>query len=219
MEWFTCRVQFVNDGDPLANSNTSFPEPTRSPFHCFNANIPLTIQLPAVHRLLGAHVLPPSFSRVDLYFYFETDQISEPSIQWIFRYRSENILPIHIHPNLTVSLRLGSMRSCLDVNRRDSRTCDTCGRKMHRGRPLAQCATKDPVQDVYIPPLPTLLFLFSSFLSFSPIFSINASREKEIMSSNKKHIRSRASHCDWVGFFSVKNYLSLSFKNSRIELI
>lgn len=54
MEWFTCRVQFVNDIDPLAYSNSSFPEPTRPPFHCFNANIPLANQLPAVHRLLGA---------------------------------------------------------------------------------------------------------------------------------------------------------------------
>jgi hypothetical protein len=54
LEWFTCRVQFVNDTDPLAYSNTSFPEPTRPPFHCFNANIPLVNQLPAVHRLLGA---------------------------------------------------------------------------------------------------------------------------------------------------------------------
>ena len=54
MEWFTCRVQFVNDTDPLTYSNTSFPEPTRPPFHCFNANIPLVNQLPAVHRLLGA---------------------------------------------------------------------------------------------------------------------------------------------------------------------
>jgi hypothetical protein len=54
MEWFTCRVQFVNDTDPLTYSNTSFPEPPRPPFHCFNANIPLVNQLPAVHRLLGA---------------------------------------------------------------------------------------------------------------------------------------------------------------------
>ena len=85
MEWFTCRVQFVNDTDPLAYSNTSFPEPTRPPFHCFNANIPLAIQLPAVHRLLGApHQVPslPLYSGsvlpllplvVLIYFYFETD--------------------------------------------------------------------------------------------------------------------------------------------------
>ena len=63
MEWFTCRVQFVNDTDPLAYTNGSFPEPTRPPFHCFNANMPLINQLPAVLRLLGApHQV--SFSRV-----------------------------------------------------------------------------------------------------------------------------------------------------------
>lgn len=54
MEWFTCRVQFVNDTDPLAYTNSSFPEPARPPFHCFNANLPLINQLPAVLRLLGA---------------------------------------------------------------------------------------------------------------------------------------------------------------------
>ena len=62
MEWFTCRVQYVNDLDPLAYSNASFPEPTRPPFHTFSAHIPLADQLAAVHRLLHApHQVTQSF--------------------------------------------------------------------------------------------------------------------------------------------------------------
>ena len=72
MEWFTCRVQFVNDTDPLAYTNSSFPEPARPPFHCFNANLPLVNQLPAVLRLLGApHQV--AFSRSFISF----DQLNE----------------------------------------------------------------------------------------------------------------------------------------------
>ena len=54
MEWFTCRVQYANDLDPLAYSNSSFPEPTRPPVYTFSANLPLAHQLAAVHRLLKA---------------------------------------------------------------------------------------------------------------------------------------------------------------------
>lgn len=60
MEWFTCRVQFVNDTDPFAyTSITSYPEPTRPPLHTFNFDLPLIDQLAAVHRLLRSpHKVP-----------------------------------------------------------------------------------------------------------------------------------------------------------------
>ena len=54
MEWFTCRVQFVNDLDPFASSNSSFPEPMRPPLHTFSAGLPLADQLAPVLRLLSA---------------------------------------------------------------------------------------------------------------------------------------------------------------------
>jgi hypothetical protein len=64
MEWFTCRVQYANDLDPLAYSNSSFPEPTRPPVYTFSANLPLAHQLAAVHRLLKAPHQVDHFARI-----------------------------------------------------------------------------------------------------------------------------------------------------------
>ncbi|XP_019376230.1 PREDICTED: FH1/FH2 domain-containing protein 3 isoform X1 [Gavialis gangeticus] len=52
MATLLCRVQFLDDTDPF--TSTSFPEPTRPPLYAFREDLPLSTQLPAVHRLLRA---------------------------------------------------------------------------------------------------------------------------------------------------------------------
>ncbi|XP_037398760.1 FH1/FH2 domain-containing protein 3 isoform X6 [Pygocentrus nattereri] len=52
MASFVCRVQFLDDTDPF--SSTSFPEPARPPRFSFREDLPLSSQLPALHRLLRA---------------------------------------------------------------------------------------------------------------------------------------------------------------------
>ncbi|KAI4876725.1 hypothetical protein NFI96_004065 [Prochilodus magdalenae] len=52
MALFVCRVQFLDDTDPF--SSTSFPEPARPPRFSFREDLPLSSQLPALHRLLRA---------------------------------------------------------------------------------------------------------------------------------------------------------------------
>uniref|UniRef100_A0A8C8S2R0 Formin homology 2 domain containing 1 n=1 Tax=Pelusios castaneus TaxID=367368 RepID=A0A8C8S2R0_9SAUR len=47
-----CRVQYLDDADPFACA--SFPEPRRAPVHPLREELPLSQQLPALHRLLGA---------------------------------------------------------------------------------------------------------------------------------------------------------------------
>ncbi|XP_060103819.1 FH1/FH2 domain-containing protein 3 isoform X7 [Heteronotia binoei] len=47
-----CRVQFVDDTEPF--SSTSFPEPSRPPLYAFRRDLPLSTQLPGLHRLLRA---------------------------------------------------------------------------------------------------------------------------------------------------------------------
>ncbi|GFR77773.1 FH1/FH2 domain-containing protein 3 [Elysia marginata] len=52
MATFSCRVQFLDDRDPFANTN--FPEPTRPPNYPFLDNVPLISQIAGIHRLLEA---------------------------------------------------------------------------------------------------------------------------------------------------------------------
>ncbi|CAH0715947.1 unnamed protein product, partial [Brenthis ino] len=49
---FVCRVQYLNDLDPLIENNVR--EPPRPLYHTFNTTIPLSYQIAAVHRLLQA---------------------------------------------------------------------------------------------------------------------------------------------------------------------
>lgn len=52
MATFSCRVQFLDDRDPFANTN--FPEPTRPPTYPFLDDVPLINQIAGIHRLLEA---------------------------------------------------------------------------------------------------------------------------------------------------------------------
>ncbi|XP_054026122.1 FH1/FH2 domain-containing protein 1 [Dryobates pubescens] len=47
-----CRVQYLEDSDPFGCG--SFPEPRRAPVYAVEEALPLGLQLPALHRLLGA---------------------------------------------------------------------------------------------------------------------------------------------------------------------
>ncbi|NXC07252.1 FHOD1 protein, partial [Orthonyx spaldingii] len=47
-----CRVQYLEDGDPFAFG--SFPEPRRAPVYAVEEALALGLQLPALHRLVGA---------------------------------------------------------------------------------------------------------------------------------------------------------------------
>lgn len=49
---FVCRVQYLNDLDPLMEYNVR--EPPRPLYHTFNTTIPLSYQVAAVQRLLHA---------------------------------------------------------------------------------------------------------------------------------------------------------------------
>jgi hypothetical protein len=48
----TVRVQYLEDTDPFACAN--FPEPRRAPTCSLDGALPLSAQIPALHRLLGA---------------------------------------------------------------------------------------------------------------------------------------------------------------------
>lgn len=48
----TVRVQYLEDSDPFACAN--FPEPRRAPICSLDGALPLSTQIPALHRLLGA---------------------------------------------------------------------------------------------------------------------------------------------------------------------
>ncbi|MEJ1276122.1 formin homology 2 domain containing 1 [Cricetulus griseus] len=48
----TVRVQYLEDTDPFACAN--FPEPRRAPTCSLDGGLPLSAQIPALHRLLGA---------------------------------------------------------------------------------------------------------------------------------------------------------------------
>ncbi|CAG5118429.1 unnamed protein product, partial [Candidula unifasciata] len=52
MATFSCRVQYLDDRDPFANTN--FPEPTRPPIYSFLDDVPLINQIASIHRLLQA---------------------------------------------------------------------------------------------------------------------------------------------------------------------
>ncbi|KAL8588249.1 hypothetical protein ACOMHN_057967 [Nucella lapillus] len=52
MATLACRVQYLDDRDPFANTN--FPEPTRPPSYTFLLSEPLGNQITGVHRLLEA---------------------------------------------------------------------------------------------------------------------------------------------------------------------
>lgn len=47
-----CRVQYLEDADPFGCG--SFPEPRRAPVYAVEEALALGVQLPALHRLLGA---------------------------------------------------------------------------------------------------------------------------------------------------------------------
>lgn len=47
-----CRIQYLDDRDPFANTN--FPEPTRPPTYSFLLNVPIINQIGGVHRVLEA---------------------------------------------------------------------------------------------------------------------------------------------------------------------
>ena len=49
---FESKVQYLDDTDPF--NSTSFPEPSRPPTYTFRENLPISTQLPAIHRLLKA---------------------------------------------------------------------------------------------------------------------------------------------------------------------
>lgn len=48
----TVRVQYLEDTDPFACAN--FPEPRRAPTCSLDGALPMSAQIPALHRLLGA---------------------------------------------------------------------------------------------------------------------------------------------------------------------
>lgn len=48
----TVRVQYLEDTDPFACAN--FPEPRRAPTCTLDGALPLSTQIAALHRLLGA---------------------------------------------------------------------------------------------------------------------------------------------------------------------
>lgn len=52
MATLACRIQYLDDRDPFANTN--FPEPTRPPSYTFLLNVPLINQIGGVHLVLNA---------------------------------------------------------------------------------------------------------------------------------------------------------------------
>lgn len=52
MASITCRVQYLEDSDPFICTN--FPEPRRPPTVKLEENLPLSEQIPGIHKLLEA---------------------------------------------------------------------------------------------------------------------------------------------------------------------
>lgn len=52
MSSVTCRVQFLEDSDPFVCTN--YPEPRRPPTVDLEENLPLSEQIPGIHKLLQA---------------------------------------------------------------------------------------------------------------------------------------------------------------------
>lgn len=64
VEELTCRVQFLNDMDPFSCWSDA-PSPGKFLQHSFNMTLPLSYQLPAVHRVLRA---PHRVIKIDYYY-------------------------------------------------------------------------------------------------------------------------------------------------------